>query len=113
MRGAISESTPPPQAAESFFQFKLQSQPIFHVNTRDLGKITAVPRQQRSSTRHDNRGDLEVHRADTNSLPPESGKLVGRGLVEWKNLPLGEKITKSKEAFVCRDLQMNVRVPTN
>ena len=60
-----------------------------------------------------NRGDLEVHRADTNSLLPQSLELVRRTLVERQDLPFGEKIKKSDKTFVIRHLPMDIGVAAN
>ncbi len=44
--------------------------PVFHLDVWYLLKISAIAREQRPPVYQDNRGDLEVHRADTNSLLP-------------------------------------------
>jgi hypothetical protein len=78
-----------------------------------LLKISHLPREQDAIVDYNDRGDLEVHRADANSLLPQSFKLVRRMLVERQDLPFRKKIKKPDEAFVIRYLPMNIGIALN
>jgi hypothetical protein len=72
-----------------------------------------VRRDEERVVHESSRRDLEVHRADADTLPAQAFELVRRTLVEWHDLPIAQDIKELSQTGVGRNLPIHVVPPVD
>ena len=97
--------------------FSSGSCPVFDAQSRHVGEIARIAREQRAVMDQRDAGYLQVHRTDAEALLAQIQKRVGGGSVPLQDGPMREEFDAFAQSLVGGDLavgvgqSMNLRKP--